>query len=329
MNPSKIVCVHLNYRSRVEEFGARLPKAPTYFLKPPSALIRSGEPVVRPQGCRYLNFEGEIVAVIGARCRGIEPEDAGRFVAGYTIGNDFGLHDFRDTDAGSMLRVKGADTLCPVVHEVVSGWDFRGRNIRTLVNGEVRQSGNTDEMAWDPHYLVADVSRTHTLLPGDLVFTGTPAGSRPVEPGDEVAVEVEGLGRLVNPVVAGEMSIPRRLRRATDRIRRGALDRARRRLGVPGDSRPAGGGAMSKPQTPPPPDRAHRLEASGTYDGRRSRTALHARRGVRGVRPPVRRHPSHPAPGAPERRRRRGCLGGRAGAHRRRRLFAVHLQRTR
>ena len=113
MNPSKIVCVHLNYRSRVEEFGARLPKAPTYFLKPPSALIRSGEPVVRPRGCRYLNFEGEIVAVIGSRCRGIAPEDAGRFVAGYTIGNDFGLHDFRDTDAGSMLRVKGADTLCP------------------------------------------------------------------------------------------------------------------------------------------------------------------------------------------------------------------------
>lgn len=208
MNPSKIVCVHLNYRSRVEEFGARLPKAPTYFLKPPSALIRSGEPVVRPRGCRYLNFEGEIVAVIGSRCRGIAPEDAGRFVAGYTVGNDFGLHDFRDTDAGSMLRVKGADTLCPVLEPVVSGWDFRGRGIRTLVNGEVRQSGNTGEMAWDPHYLIADISRTHTLLPGDLVFTGTPAGSRPVEPGDEVAVEVDGLGRLQNPIVAAEWGIP-------------------------------------------------------------------------------------------------------------------------
>ena len=166
MNPSKILCVHLNYSSRVEEFGARLPKAPTYFLKPPSALIRSGEPVVRPRGCRYLNFEGEIVAVIGSNCRGIEPEDAGRFVAGYTIGNDFGLHDFRDTDAGSMLRVKGSDTMCPVLDEVVSGWDFRGKTIRTLVNGEVRQSGNTDEMAWNPHYLVADLARTHTLFPG-------------------------------------------------------------------------------------------------------------------------------------------------------------------
>ena len=208
MNPSKIVCVHLNYSSRVEEFGARLPEAPTFFLKPPSALIGSREPVVRPRGCRYLNFEGEIVAVIGSRCRGIEPGDAARFVAGYTVGNDFGLHDFRDTDAGSMLRVKGADTLCPVLEPVVPGWDFRGRSIRTLVNGEERQSGNTDEMQWDPHYLIADLARTHTLLPGDLVFTGTPAGSRPVEPGDEVAVEVDGLGRLENPIVAAEWGIP-------------------------------------------------------------------------------------------------------------------------
>ncbi len=208
MSPEKILCVHLNYESRVEEFGVRLPRAPTYFLKPPSALIGDGEPVVRPPGCRYLNYEGEIVAVVGRRCRGIAPEDAGRFLAGYTIGNDFGLHDFRDTDAGSMLRVKGADSLCPVLDLVAADWDFRGRAIRTLVNGEVRQAGNTEEMRWDPHYLVADLSRTHTLLPGDLVFTGTPAGSRPVEPGDEVAVEVEGLGRLVNPVVAGEREIP-------------------------------------------------------------------------------------------------------------------------
>ncbi len=201
--PSKILCVHLNYRSRVEEFGARLPPAPTYFMKPPSALTGSGDPVIRPRGCRFLNFEGEIVAVIGAACRGVEPGDAGRFIAGYTVGNDFGLHDFRDTDAGSMLRVKGSDTLCPVLDACVSDWDFRGKTLRTLVNGEVRQAGNTNEMEWDPHYLVADLSRTHTLLPGDLVFTGTPAGSRPVAPGDEVVVEVEGLGRLVNPVTEG------------------------------------------------------------------------------------------------------------------------------
>ena len=223
-SPSKILCVHLNYESRVREFGARLPAAPTYFMKPPSALVGDGEAVVRPPGCRYLNFEGEIVAVIGPDAeapagvadapdelrgvRHLQPEDAGRFIAGYTVGNDFGLHDFRDTDAGSMLRVKGADTLCPVLPRVVRDWDFRGRTLRTLVDGEVRQSGNTDEMRWDPHYLVADLSRTHTLFPGDLVFTGTPAGSRPVEPGAEVVVEVEGLGRLRNPVVERGPGLP-------------------------------------------------------------------------------------------------------------------------
>ncbi len=208
MQPGKILCVHLNYQSRVEEFGARLPPAPTYFLKPASALIGDGDPVVRPPGCRYLNFEGEIVAVIGRACRGITPAEAGAFIAGYTVGNDFGLHDFRDTDAGSMLRVKGADTLCPVLDPPAPDWDFRNREIRTLVNGTLRQSGNTREMRWDPCYLVADLARTHTLQPGDLVFTGTPAGSRPVEPGDEVVVEVEGLGRLSNRIVAGELPIP-------------------------------------------------------------------------------------------------------------------------
>ncbi len=208
MNPSKIICVHLNYRTRVEEFGTRLPAAPTYFMKPVSALVGDSDPVVRPRGCRYLNFEGEVVAVIGERCRHVTPGTASRHIAGYTVGNDFGLHDFRDTDAGSMLRVKGTDTLCPVLDRVVTDWDFRGRRIRTLVNGEVRQDGNTDEMHWNPHYLVADLSRTHTLLPGDLVFTGTPAGSRPVTPGDRVTVEVEGLGELSNPVVTAPFGIP-------------------------------------------------------------------------------------------------------------------------
>ncbi len=208
MNPGKIICVHLNYRSRVEEFGTRLPPAPTYFTKPVTALVGDGDPVARPRGCRYLNFEGEIVAVIGERCRNVTPDEASAHVAGYTIGNDFGLHDFRDADAGSMLRVKGADTLCPVLDRVVRDWDVRGRRIRTLVNGEVRQDGDTREMQWDPCYLVADLSRTHTLLPGDLVFTGTPAGSRPVAPGDRVTVEVEGLGALSNPIVEGETGIP-------------------------------------------------------------------------------------------------------------------------
>jgi 5-oxopent-3-ene-1,2,5-tricarboxylate decarboxylase/2-hydroxyhepta-2,4-diene-1,7-dioate isomerase len=124
--PTKIVAVHLNHRSRVEEFGARLPAAPTYFHKPVSALLGHGGAVVRPDGCQYLNYEGEVAIVIGRPCRGITPEQAGEYIAGYTIGNDFGLHDFRDTDAGSMLRVKGSDTMAPLGPGLVTGWDFRG-----------------------------------------------------------------------------------------------------------------------------------------------------------------------------------------------------------
>ena len=201
--PSKIVAVHLNYGSRTREFRTRLPKAPTYFHKPVSALNSHGGAVVRPQGCRWLNYEGEIVVVVGRTCRNVAPDEAGEYIAGYTIGNDFGLHDFRDTDAGSMLRVKGSDTLAPVGPGLVTGWDFRGKTLRTYVNGRVVQEGSTDEMEWDMHYLVADIARTITLVPGDLLFTGTPANSRPVEPGDVVEVEVEGLGRLTNHVVEG------------------------------------------------------------------------------------------------------------------------------
>ena len=205
--PRKIVCVHLNYRSRVDEFMATLPATPTYFHKPVSALCGHGAQVVRPERCRWLNYEGEIAIVIGRHCRNIGRDEAGDYIAGYTIANDYGLHDFRDTDAGSMLRVKGSDTLCPVGPALVGGWDFRGKSLRTYVNGALAQDGNTDEMAWDMHYLVADIARNITLEPGDLLLSGTPANSRPVEPGDVVRVEVEGLGALENEIVQGPAPI--------------------------------------------------------------------------------------------------------------------------
>ncbi|MFI7691924.1 fumarylacetoacetate hydrolase family protein [Nonomuraea sp. NPDC049655] len=205
--PTKIIAVHLNHRSRVEEFRTRLPDAPTYFHKPTSSLNSHRGAVVRPQGCKWLNYEGEIAIVIGRTCRNIAPSEAGAHIAGYTVANDFGLHDFRDTDAGSMLRVKGSDTLCPLGPGLVTGWDFRGKRLRTYVNGEVVQDGNTDEMTWDMHYLVADIARTITLFPGDVLLSGTPAGSRPVRPGDVVEVEAEGLGRLTNHVVTGPVPI--------------------------------------------------------------------------------------------------------------------------
>jgi 5-oxopent-3-ene-1,2,5-tricarboxylate decarboxylase / 2-hydroxyhepta-2,4-diene-1,7-dioate isomerase len=205
--PSKIICVHLNYSSRVAEMMTKLPPAPTYFHKPVSALNSHDAAVVRPAGCKWLNYEGEIAIVIGRTARNISPAEAGDYIRGYTIGNDYGLHDFRDTDSGSMLRVKGADTLCPLGPGLVEGWDFRGKRIRTLVNGEVRQDGNTDEMQWDMHYLVADIARTITLQPGDVLLSGTPAISRTVYPGDVVEVAVEGLGTLRNHIVEGPTPI--------------------------------------------------------------------------------------------------------------------------
>jgi len=207
VEPTKIMAVHLNHRSRVEEFMAILPPAPTYFHKPTTSLNHHLGEVIRPRGCKYLNFEGEIAIVIGQEAYDIDPAQAASYIAGYTIANDYGLHDFRDTDAGSMLRVKGSDTFCPVGPGLVTDWDFHDKEIRTLVNGDVRQTGSTTEMEWDMHYLVADLARTITLLPGDLILSGTPAGSRPVEPGDVVTVEVEGLGALTNRIVERETPV--------------------------------------------------------------------------------------------------------------------------
>lgn len=203
VQPTKIICIHLNYASRVAEFMTRLPAAPTYFHKPVTALCGHRADVVRPKGCEWLNYEGEIAIVIGRTCRNVAPDTAGDYIAGYAVANDYGLHDFRDTDAGSMLRVKGSDTLCPVGPALVTGWDFRDKRITTTVNGEIRQDASTAEMQWDMHYIVADIARTITLVPGDILLSGTPANSRPVVPGDVVSVSVEGLGTLTNTIVEG------------------------------------------------------------------------------------------------------------------------------
>src|SRR5438552_8303554 len=169
VDPTKIICVHLNYESRRAEFQARLGDAPTYFHKPVSALNAHGGDVVRPPRCRFLNYEGEIAIVIGSQTRHIAPDEAGERILGFTIANDYGLHDFRDTDAGSMLRVKGSDSLCPLGPGLVTGWDFHGKRISTRVNDVTVQDATTDEMIWNMDYLVADIARTITLLPGDVI----------------------------------------------------------------------------------------------------------------------------------------------------------------
>jgi 5-oxopent-3-ene-1,2,5-tricarboxylate decarboxylase/2-hydroxyhepta-2,4-diene-1,7-dioate isomerase len=208
VTPGKILATHLTYRSRAEEYRmARLPEAPSYFLKPPSSLSHHRAPVVRPRGCRFLNYEGEVAVVIGRRCRGVSVDEALSYVRGYTVANDWGLHDFRHADRGSMLRVKGQDGFCPLGPALVDRDDVDPEDLtlRTWVNGELAQEGHTGrDLMFSFAYQVADVARLITLEPGDVLLTGTPANSRPVEPGDVVAVEVEGIGRLENTVVEGD-----------------------------------------------------------------------------------------------------------------------------
>jgi 5-oxopent-3-ene-1,2,5-tricarboxylate decarboxylase/2-hydroxyhepta-2,4-diene-1,7-dioate isomerase len=205
VEPTKIVATHLTYRSRAEEYRmARFPSSPSYFLKPPSAVSAHRAAVARPRGCRFLNYEGEIAVVIGKRCLGATVRDALRYVRGYTVANDWGVHDFRHADRGSMLRVKGQDGFCPLGPALVDAGDVDPDDltIRTYRNGELVQEGHTGrDLLFSFAYQIADVSRLVTLEPGDVLLTGTPANSRPVEPGDFVAVEVDGIGRLENSVV--------------------------------------------------------------------------------------------------------------------------------
>lgn len=201
--PSKILAVHLSYPSRVEEYAAQTPDEPSYFLKPPSSLARHGDEIVRPRGCRYLNYEGEVAVVVGRRMKRVAPGDALDHVGAYSVANDFGVHDFRHADRGSMLRVKGQDGFCPIGPELVDAADVDPTDLalRTYVNGEIVQEGNTGELLWSIAYMLADLSRLITLEAGDVLLSGTPANSRPVEPGDTVEVEVDGIGRLSNRIV--------------------------------------------------------------------------------------------------------------------------------
>jgi 5-oxopent-3-ene-1,2,5-tricarboxylate decarboxylase/2-hydroxyhepta-2,4-diene-1,7-dioate isomerase len=207
--PSKIIAVHLTYRSRVDEYAARVPPAPSYFLKPPSTLNGHRGQIRRPSGTRFLNYEGELAVVIGRHMKGVPLEETLRYVAGYAPANDVGLHDFRHADRGSMLRVKGQDGFLPLGPELVPAEEFDPTDftLRTYLNGEVVQEGTAEDLIWGVAYQLADLCRLITLEPGDIVLTGTPANSRPMEPGDEVAVEISGLGRLENTVVDWDVDL--------------------------------------------------------------------------------------------------------------------------
>lgn len=212
VRPGKIIAVHLNYPSRAAQRG-RTPAQPGYFLKPSTSLSASGTPIERPAGCELLAFEGEIALVIGTAARRVAPEDGWSHVAGITASNDFGVYDLKYADKGSNLRSKGGDGFTPIGPAMLKAADVdpAALRIRTWVNGELVQDDTTATLLFPFGRLVADLSQLVTLEPGDVILTGTPAGSSVVQPGDTVEVEVEDAegrttGRLTTPVVEGTVA---------------------------------------------------------------------------------------------------------------------------
>jgi 5-oxopent-3-ene-1,2,5-tricarboxylate decarboxylase/2-hydroxyhepta-2,4-diene-1,7-dioate isomerase len=205
IQPRQIIATHLTYRSRCVEYRmAAFPQFPSYFMKPIGSVSHHKAPVARPRGCRFLNYEGELAVVIGRRCTNVAPEKALEYVKGYTAANDFGLHDFRHADRNAMFRVKGQDGFCPLGPFLVDAGDINPGDVwvRTFVNGDLVQEAHTgDDMIFDVAYQISDISRLVTLEEDDVLLTGTPAHSRPVEIGDIVAVDISGIGRLENTIV--------------------------------------------------------------------------------------------------------------------------------
>ncbi|HET9125931.1 MAG TPA: fumarylacetoacetate hydrolase family protein [Solirubrobacteraceae bacterium] len=212
VQPSKIIAVHLTYRSRIEEYRARTPPEPSYFMKPPTTLNGHRGTINRPRGARFLNYEGELAVVIGERMKGVGVDRALDHVAGYLAANDVGLHDFRHADRGAMFRVKGQDGFLPLSPEVVPAaeLDPTSFSLTTTLNGEVVQQATAEDLIWPVAYQLADICRLITLEPGDVVLTGTPANSRPMEPGDLIAVEVrsgDARARVENTVVDWDVDL--------------------------------------------------------------------------------------------------------------------------
>jgi 2-keto-4-pentenoate hydratase/2-oxohepta-3-ene-1,7-dioic acid hydratase in catechol pathway len=198
--PTKIVGVGLNYRDRAEESGLQVPSEPILFLKPLSALCGPDDPIVFPPQARRLDYEGELAVVIKKRCRAVPAERAREYVLGYTCLNDVTARDLEERD-GYRTRAKAFDSFCPVGPCIATDIDPNGVDIETFVNGERRQASNTKHLVFPVEDVVARVSAIMTLLPGDVIATGTPGGIGPLSPGDKVEVRIEGIGSLKNPVI--------------------------------------------------------------------------------------------------------------------------------
>jgi 2-keto-4-pentenoate hydratase/2-oxohepta-3-ene-1,7-dioic acid hydratase in catechol pathway len=198
--PTKVVAVGKNYVEHAEEMGADVPETPVIFIKPATAVVGPGVPVVYPPDSENVHHEAELAVVIGAVARHVKAEDAQSVILGYTAANDVTARDLQRRD-GQWTRGKGFDTFCPLGPAIETELDpLEGLRIECRVNGEVRQAGSTADMVFGVAELIEFISRVMTLLPGDVVITGTPSGVGPVVPGDRMEVEIEGIGVLTNPV---------------------------------------------------------------------------------------------------------------------------------
>ena len=197
--PSKVVGVARNYPAHAEELGNPLPPEPLVFFKPATSVIGPGDAIPLPPGSGRVDHEGELAVVIGRLCRRVPEDEAARYVLGYTCANDVTARDWQRSD-GQWARAKGSDGFCPLGPWLETEVDPSNLEVAVQVNGDLRQSGRTSEMVFSPAALIAYISRTITLLPGDVLLTGTPPGVSAMHPGDRVAVEVEGIGVLENSV---------------------------------------------------------------------------------------------------------------------------------
>ncbi len=199
--PSKVVCVGKNYADHAAEMGGEVPAEPLLFLKPSSSVIGPGDPIRLPlDRSTEIHHEAELAIVIGALLQRVSPEEAVQGILGYTAANDVTARDLQRTE-GQWFRAKGFDSFCPLGPAIATGLDPADLSVRCLVDGEVRQDGTTADLVFDVASLVSEISHITTLLPSDVVLTGTPAGVGPLRPGQTVRVEVEGIGVLENPVV--------------------------------------------------------------------------------------------------------------------------------
>lgn len=201
VSPSKIIGVGLNYRDHAEEVGAEVSKEPVIFLKPPSAVIGPDEPIILPPESQRVDYEGELALVVGKPCKNVSLNQAREHILGYCCFNDVTARDLQMRD-GQWTRAKGFDTFAPIGPWIVTDIDPSDLKIETLVNGQIKQSSRTSSMVFSPFELLWFVSRIMTLMPGDVIATGTPSGIGPLKEGDVVEVRIEGIGTLRNPVKA-------------------------------------------------------------------------------------------------------------------------------